>query len=465
MTRRNAQQPWWQQFAKKGAFKKKHPQKAVRAEQSESAPPSQPLEATDAAQKDDSSQSEAPAAGYVVPSAVKRVHMPALVITGKKSPQGTQIPVWVYDTSIVHVEGVPHDGEAVAIFSKSGKFFGSAIYNSASKIRARLFSYDLRNFDDDYVEQAIVAAWNRRRVYFSIEDSLRVVFSEADGLPGLIVDKLSDVIVVQILTLAIEQRREVVLRTLKALFAPRAIVIRRDISLRAREGLEVGDPQISGELSLPFPVELDGIVYLCDPVHGQKTGLYLDQRFNRRLLIPWARRKKVLDLFCHVGGWALMAAKAGAEHVIGVDSAGPAIELARQSAQMGGFEQVQFVEADVFDYLEEQRHRPGAQFDVIIVDPPAFAKSQKHLTEAERAYLSLNYRAMRLLPPGGLLVTCSCSQHISEEHFQLILETAARNARMRFQIVARGGQPPDHPELLGFAESRYLKCFFLLRVE
>ncbi|MGB9691254.1 MAG: class I SAM-dependent rRNA methyltransferase [Candidatus Sumerlaeaceae bacterium] len=464
MTKRSNGDPWWQQFAKSGANPRPRRKSATRTANPPGNLPKPSLLESEL-EKEQQARPVTPLHPYTIPELVKRLGTPCLVVEGKKSPHGTQIPIWIYDNAIVHVEGTPTDGDAAAVVSKSGKFFGAAVFNSASKIRARLFSYDLRPFDNDYIEQAIIGAWNRRRVHFALEDSFRVIFSEADGVPGLIVDKLADVLVIQILTLAVERRSDVVIRTLQALFAPRALIIRRDAPSRAKEGLDVKEPEIFGELELPHAVEQDGIRYFCDPVHGQKTGLYLDQRFNRRLLLPWVHRKKVLDLFCHVGGWALVAAKAGAEHVVGVDSARPAIELARRSVQAAGFEQVEFVESDVFDFLDSLRQQRDRQFDVIIADPPAFAKSQKHLPEAERAYLSLNYRAMKLLPVGGTLVTCSCSQHLSEEHFQLLLQTAARNARMRFQLMARGGQPPDHPELLGFPESRYLKCLFLRRIE
>ncbi len=485
MSEKNDNQPWWQQFAKKkhAPSTKRVPDEALSQNEiaEREAATGLPQDTGKSAKHDGDTGEKITSSRGRASSQRKRrpprkrfqkfAHddsqqaRPTLVVAGRKSPQGMQIPTWIYDTLVVRVEGEPQDGETVAVVSQSGRFLGSAVYNSQSKIRARLFSVDNRQFDDDYVEHAIVAAWNRRRVHFTLEDSCRVVYSEADGLPGLIVDKLHDVLVVQLLTLAVERRAEAVLRTLRALFNPRTIVVRRDVQVRQREGLPVGESEVIGELSLPLQVTLDGVTYLCDPVHGQKTGLYLDQRFNRRLLIPYVAEKRVLDLFTHVGGWALVAARHGAQRVLGVDSAGQAIELARQAAEAQGLANVEFAEKDVFDFLEELRSHSSDPFDVVICDPPAFAKSHKHLQEAERAYLSLNYRAMKLLPVGGLLVTCSCSQHLSEESFELVLETAARNAHARFQIVERGGQPPDHPVLLGFSESRYLKCLFLRRVE
>lgn len=464
MTKNSPEQPWWKRFSKKhpkGSHQRTNRTKAVTTSLSQV--PSHPA-GNEMPPPEESLLPQPSRPTPSLPPSVKRCRLPALIIRGRKSPHGLQIPVWIYDNLVEHVHGEPRDGETVAIFSKSGKFLGSAVYNAVSKIRARLFSYDLKEFDDDFIEHAIVAAWNRRRVHYPMKDSFRVVYSEADALPGLIVDKLADVLVVQLLTLVAERHSERIVQTLRALFAPAALVIRRDASVRKREGLETREAEILGDLRLPLAVELDGVTYLCDPVHGQKTGLYLDQRFNRRLLSPHVHGKHVLDLFCHVGGWSLAAAKAGAASVLGVDSASPALELARQTATDYGWTNVQFVESDVFEFLA-QKWQKSATYDVVVCDPPAFAKSQKHLPEAERAYLSLNYRAMKLLPVGGILVTCSCSQHISEEHFLLILETAARNARMRFQLIERGGQPPDHPELVGLPESRYLKCLFLRRIE
>jgi 23S rRNA (cytosine1962-C5)-methyltransferase len=455
--------PWWAQFSKHKPVptprKQENSQSAVssqtQTEKEVLSPPEEPTGGREKKRKERQFKGSTQKMGALTP---------ALIVTGHKSPQGMQIPVWVYDTMVVETRGELCDGATVFLESKSGKFLGSAIYNSKSKIRARLFSFGQRQFDDNYIEHAIIEAWNRRRSWYSIDDSFRVVYSEADGLPGLIVDKLSDVLVVQLLTLAVEQRREVILRTLKALFSYRGLVLRVDSPVRTREGLPVLPPEVLGDVPVPLRVKLDRIVYLCDPIHGQKTGMYLDQRSNRKLLAPLVEGKRVLDLFCHTGGWALAAAYHGAARVVGVDSSESAIQLARAAAEENGFTASEFVVSDVFDFLQDVRAKQEL-FDVVICDPPAFAKTHRHLEEAEKAYLSINYRAMKLLPIKGVLVTCSCSQHLTWESFELILETAARNARMRFVRVIRGQQPPDHPVLVGFPESEYLKCVALMRVE
>lgn len=389
---------------------------------------------------------------------------PRLVVGPSRAGAGLLAPVWVYDNMILSTGGRPVDGGTVLLENRQGKFLGSAIYNSQSRIRARLFSLGNAVFDDDYVEHAIVEAWRRRRNHFNINESFRAVYSEADGLPGLIVDKLGDILVVQFLTRAIEMRREVVANVLHALYAPAGTVFRDDAPIRAKEGLTVGEPIANGTVPSPLRVQIDGATHICDPVGGQKTGLFLDQRFNRRLIRPFAKGKRVLDLFCHVGGWSFVAAGSGASEVLGVDSSRQAIDFARLGAEENGFGMARFECSEVFDFLGPMIDR-GEKFDVVVCDPPAFAKSHKHLEEAERAYLSLNYRGMKLLEPGGVLATCSCSQHFTEESLNRVLETAARNAHMRFLQIARGTQPPDHPVLLGFSESEYLKCLVLQRVE
>jgi 23S rRNA (cytosine1962-C5)-methyltransferase len=220
---------------------------------------------------------------------------------------------------------------------------------------------------------------------------------------------------------------------------------------------------VRGELATPLRVTVDGVTLFTDAARGQKTGLYLDQRVNRTLMKPFCGGARVLDLFCHVGWWSMCAARWGAREVIGVDSSGTALQMARLAAQANGATCASFDEADAFDWLADKKARRGL-FDVIVCDPPAFAKARVHVPDALKAYLSLNYRAMKLLSPGGVLVSCSCSQSVGADEFEAMLERAARNAGIRLQVVTRGGQPPDHPVLLGFPESEYLKCVVLRRV-
>lgn len=371
---------------------------------------------------------------------------------------------WIYDNMVAETSGALADGETVYIYDRRHKFLGSAIYNSASRIRARIFSLEHRPFDDAYVREAVAAAVRRRRALFPEGDSFRAVYSDADGLPGVVADLIGGILSVQLLTLAADRRADTILAALKDTLSPAATIVHRDLAVRTKEGLPLLEPRIEGTIPEAVPVAQDGFTTFADLRAGQKTGLFLDQRFNRRLIIPFCREAAVLDLFSYVGGWALTAAAAGARDVVAVDSSASAVELGRRGAAENGFPQVRFECVDAFDYLASATAR-GARFDVVVCDPPAFAKTRKHASDAIKGYLSLNYRCMRLLPPGGILATSSCSHHVTPEEFEEMLETAARNARMQFQIVARGAQAPDHPPLLGFPESEYLKCLVLQRVE
>jgi 23S rRNA (cytosine1962-C5)-methyltransferase len=356
------------------------------------------------------------------------------------------------------------DGGTAYVYDQENKFLGSAIYNSNSRICARQFSLDRVEFDNDYIESAIREAANRRSNIFEKYDTYRVVFSDSDFVPGLIVDKIGNCLSVQLLTLAVDERSSQIVRVLQDLFSPQAIVLNRSSAVREKEGLSISDPEVIGDLPAPVEVEQDGFKLYANLTGGQKTGLFLDHRFNRRLLTPYCKDKRVLDLFCYVGAWSLSAARDGASEVIGVDSSADAIELARRAAEVNGYGQVSFVDSDAFDFVT-QTQQSGGKFDVIVCDPPAFAKTRKHVPDAIKAYLSLNYRAMKMLPTGGILITSSCSQHVSHEEFREMLETAARNARMHFHILKAGSQPPDHPILLGLPETDYLKCYLLQRVQ
>ncbi len=393
-----------------------------------------------------------------------RPEQPRLIVSNADVKKPRIRPVWIYDNMVKEVVGQAEDGGTVHVWEGTDRCLGSAIYNSQSKIRARIFTQEETRFDGEYVAKAVEAAVARRRAHFSPDDSFRAVFGEADGLPGLVADKLGKVLVVQIVTLAADRMRERLIAELRRHLVVSAVVVRGDTPVRAKEGLPLTPPHVRGEPELPLRVEVDGVALFCDPVAGHKTGLYLDQRYNRRLVAPHWSGARVLDLFCHVGAWSLAAARGGAREVVGVDSSGPALEMARRAIAENDAKGVTFEESDVFDWAAEVGVRRG-KFDVVVCDPPAFAKTRAQATEAGRAYLSLNYRAMKLVAPGGVLVTCSCSQHVGRPEFEDTLEKAARNARVRFQVEARGGQPPDHPVLLGFPESDYLKCAVLRRVE
>jgi 23S rRNA (cytosine1962-C5)-methyltransferase len=390
---------------------------------------------------------------------------PRMVVTREETRTQRIRLVWIFDNMVKSVAGETEDGGTVYVFDADDRFLGSAIYNGQSKIRARIFSPNTERFDGDYVEKAIAAAVDRRRVHYDlVEGSFRVVFSDADGLPGLIADKIGNVLVVQVLTFAVDRLRERCVAELQKHFPDSVVVVRSDSHVRGREGLEIrGEAHVRGELPEQFQVNVDGVTLFTNPAQGQKTGLYLDQRENRKFMKPYCEGARVLDMFCHVGWWAMCAAQWGAREVIGVDSSATALAMARQAAQANNATVVTFEEADAFDWMADKKSQHGF-FDVIVCDPPAFAKSRVHVPQALKAYLSLNYHAMKKLTPGGVLITCSCSQQVMPGEFEEMLERASRNAGVRMQIVARGGQPADHPVLLGFPESEYLKCVVLRRV-
>lgn len=374
--------------------------------------------------------------------------------------------VWIYDSMVGELpDGEPSAGDTVFVYDHNNRFTGSAIYNPNSRIRARIFSLTRRKFDEAYLREAIEKAISTRKLLGLLNESCRAISGEGDGIPGLIADKIGDYLVVQPLTYAVDRHLAFIVDQLNSQLAPAGIVVRKDVPIRAKEGLSVEEPTIHGEVPERVKVSEEGCIMFANPAGGQKTGLFLDQRLNRAVLKPFCKDARVLDLFCHVGGWAIRAAKYGASEVIGVDSSESALELAKSGATANGFDNVSFVEDDVFEYLRKLDSEPESLFDVIVCDPPAFAKTRAHYEEAFRAYLSLNYLVMKKLKPGGVLITCSCSQAVSTNEFNEALLTSARNARMQFQVIEKRGAPQDHPVLLGLPESEYLKCFVMRRIE
>ncbi len=393
--------------------------------------------------------------------------LPQITVSFEHTRSTRQRYYWIYDNMVKTEPSGLSAGDTVAVADVRGRFLGSAIYNQNSRIRARLFSVLPVLFDEEYCRRAVVAAVERRRKNYGADNSYRVVFADSDRLPGVIADLIGGVLVVQLLTFAADRFGETIVQTLQEQLSPRATVVRRDAAVRQKEGLPVRAPETTGTFENPVVVEQDGFVVHADLLAGQKTGLFLDQRENRRLIFPYCKNARVLDLFCYVGAWSFSAARAGAREVLGIDVSANAVDLARKGAESNHFENVRFEAVDAFDYVSEKAKEGEGreQFDVVVCDPPAFAKTAQHVNEAIKGYLSLNYRCMKLLPMGGVLATSSCSQHVSIQEFEGMLSTAARNANMQFQVLVRTGQPPDHPVLLGFPETEYLKCLLLQRVE
>ena len=383
---------------------------------------------------------------------------------------------WVYGEEVLSPGEGAENGGLVDVLSKKGRYLGTGFLSEHSKIRVRLLSRNANDrFDEAFWRRKLQWAWEYRKTVMAPEDldCCRVIFGEADAFPGLTVDKFHDLLSVQVLSVGMERIKELLLPMLAEILrrdghAIRGIYERNDVSLRDKEGL----PQYKAWFPLPgeeppasplVEITENAIKYLVDVENGQKTGFFLDQKYNRRSVGRLAAGKTVLDCFTHTGSFALNAALGGAEHVTAVDVSASAVEMARANARRNGLEnRMDFLTADVFDLLPQLESAP-AQYDFIILDPPAFTKSRKTVANAMAGYREINYRAMRLLPRGGYLATCSCSHFAEEGRFLSMLQDAARGAGVQLRQIEARQQSCDHPILWGVEETSYLK-FYLFQV-
>ena len=402
---------------------------------------------------------------------------PAYTVTKKAELSIVQGHPWVYADEITDApETQPENGALVDVLSQKGRYLGTGFLSLASKIRVRLLSRNANDtFDEAFWQRRFEYAWAYRKTVLRPEDltCCRVIFGEADQMPGLTVDRFGTVLVAQILSVGMEVRKEQLLPLLAQVLRADGqqidgIYQRNDAALRDKEGLEQG----KGWLEIPgeqHPASTDteicenGVYYNVDFENGQKTGFFLDQKFNRRAVANIARGKTVLDCFTHTGSFALNAALGGAAHVTAVDVSESAVEMARRNAARNGLEdRMDFVCEDVFDLLP-RLEREGSPYDFIILDPPAFTKARRTAQNAMRGYKEINYRAMRLLPRGGYLATASCSHFASEAMFIKMLHAAAHDAGRQLRQIEVRQQAPDHPILWNVEETDYLK-FFLFQV-
>lgn len=367
---------------------------------------------------------------------------------------------WIYSNEVAHIEGSCSDGDIVCVRSASGVQLGQGFFNGRSKIMIRMVTHQEEPVNEEYLCRAIEKSWLRRVQAGLADKSCRAVFAEADGLPGLIVDKFSDVLVIQTLCLGMDQRKALLVDTLRQLMHPVAIWERNDVSVREKEGLPEQKGLLFGQSSGIVPIDENGVQLLVDIENGQKTGYFLDQRSNRAALAPYVGGKRVLDCFSHTGSFALHAAKFGASEVIAADISEHATDFIGRNAEYNHFTNVRPVCANVFDLLVSYE-KAGELFDVVILDPPAFCKSRSALEGAWRGYKEINLRAMKLLREGGILLTCSCSQHMLPEYFDVMLAQAAGDCRRTVRLLEHRFQSEDHPIVLNFPESRYLKCNIL----
>ena len=368
---------------------------------------------------------------------------------------------WIYQTEIERVDdpaGEIEPGDIVRVVNSKGVFVCKALYNPASMIALRVLTVRDEPTDEAFFRRRIEAAWEYRKRLCDV-NSCRLIFGESDYLPALIVDKFADILVVQLLCLGMDRLRDMIVRLLVDVVKPRGIYERDDVPVREREGMKQLTGLMWGEV--PDRVEMveNGIRFLVDVKHGQKTGFFLDQKENRAAIAPLCPGARVLDCFCHNGTFALNAAKYGAADVLGVDISEEALEVARENAALNGLD-VRFEAHNVFDLLRQYQGE-GRQFDLIVLDPPAFTKSRKMVESAKRGYKDINLRAMKLVRDGGYLVSCSCSQHVTPDMFVDILREAAYETRRRVRIIELRSQGRDHPVLLGSDETRYLKCVIM----
>jgi 23S rRNA (cytosine1962-C5)-methyltransferase len=371
---------------------------------------------------------------------------------------------WVYDNEI---EKTDADSNVAEVFSQSGLFLGTGFVNKASKIRVRMLSPDRGVIlDEAFFQRLVQRAYELRFAYYGKSDSYRLIFSEADFFPGLIVDRFAAVngevfLVVQFLSQAVEFFRREILAALEKVCRPRGIMERSDAPIRALEGLEERKGPVFGHVEPIITIKENGLLLRVDLAAGQKTGYFLDQKDNRRAVTPFAKGKRVLDAFCHTGAFALNAAKAGAKEVLAADISPDAIALVTENAALNRLEKtIKPQVADVFDLLKSF-DRAGERFGLVILDPPAFAKNSKAMDAAFGGYKEINLRAMKILDEGGVLVTCSCSGAFTPDRFYGMLTLAAADAKRRVQILEKRSAGPDHPLLAGFAKSEYLKCAIL----
>ena len=374
--------------------------------------------------------------------------------------------LWIYDNEISGIEGEFENGDIVSVEDFDGYFLGYGFINMNSTIRIRIMSRKKEHeITEEFLERRIRDCWEYRKAVTDT-DSCRLIFGEADFLPGFVVDKFSDVLVVQSLALGIDRLKPFLLDTLVKVLKEDGITIRgiyerSDAKVRTREGME----RIKGFIGEPFDTKVEiienGVRYLVDVQEGQKTGFFLDQKYNRKAVARLCRDKKVLDCFTHTGSFALNAGLAGAQSVLGVDASELGVAQAEENARLNGLsDRVHFICEDVFELLP-RLEAEQEKFDVVILDPPAFTKSRSSVKNAAKGYKEINLRAMKLVKDGGYLATCSCSHFMTPDLFVQTVKEAARNVHKRLRQVEYRTQAPDHPILMSADESYYLKfCIF-----
>ena len=389
--------------------------------------------------------------------------MPYRVYLKKKEDRRLrQGHAWVYANEVERIEGEGKNGDLATVYDHAGRFIGKGYLNHVSKILVRIFIRDDSEPTKELFRSRIAAA-NAYRERLGYENCYRMVFAEADDLPALIVDRYDDVLCIQILSLGMELRRDWIVESLVELFHPRGIYERSDAAVRKKEGLPLRKGPVWGEFDPRVPIRENGLRMIADLENGQKTGYFLDQKSNRLALRRYAAEGSVLDCFCNVGGFALNAAAAGAEEVLALDISQKALDDVAENARLNGLEKIVTpVCGDVFEVLRRYK-KEGRRFDTVVLDPPAFCKTANEVPAAYRGYKDINLLGIKLVKPGGFLVTSSCSHYMSAALFEKMLREAGNESGRRLRLVEMRTQGADHPALLAADETTYLK-FYVLQV-
>ena len=401
---------------------------------------------------------------------------PQLIITKKGSRSVQAGHPWIYDEEVLTPQDQLENGCLVDAVTENGRYLGTGLLSRKSRIRVRILSQNANDrYDEAFWRRRIQYAWNYRKIVMGEDVSCcRLIFGEADGFPGLTVDRFADLLSVQCLSYGMEKRKSLIYPLLLEVLAEdgqmiRGIFERNDNALREREGLQQGKgwfccPGLEIQGVPKTEITENGIRYLVDVENGQKTGFFLDQKYNRLAVARISKGLRVLDCFTHTGSFALKAAAGGASHVTAVDISESAVKLAKENAERNGLQdRIDFLAADVFDLLPKLAATGQKPYDLIVLDPPAFTKSRKTASNAERGYHEINYRAMKLLPRGGYLATASCSHFMPSAQFEAMLRSAAADAGVSLRQIEVRQQAPDHPILWNVPETDYLK-FYLFQV-
>ena len=400
---------------------------------------------------------------------------PIAVISEKAERSIRSGHVWVFGEEVKELIGNAQDGELVDVVSRKGSFLGTGFFNSNSKIRVRILSKNANDrFDSAFFERRLRYCFEYRKTVMGEDfDCCRLVFGEADSFPGLTVDRFGDILVTQTLSLGIEKRKNIIFPLMVKVLSDMgetitAVYERNDVAIREKEGLSESNGFFAADglrtdLDGKTVITENGIRYHVDYINGQKTGFFLDQKYNRLAAGKIAKGKTVLDCFTHTGAFALNCAKMGAKHVTAVDISKDAVELTRENARLNSLSNVSFECANVFELLTKLYEEKNSPYDYIILDPPAFTKSSASLKNAERGYKEINMKAMKLLPRGGYLATCSCSHFMTDELFRKMLRSAAADAGVSLRQIEARQQSPDHPILWNVPETDYLK-FYIFQI-